>query len=472
MRRLPVLALATITALLVVLPAASQTAAQTAALDWRRIGRETLETLQDYLQVDTINPPGNEIRGARFFAERFEAAGIPFEVFESEPGRGNIVARLAGDGSRGGHVVLLNHMDVVPADPRYWSVEPLSGVIRDGRIYGRGVTDMKADAAVQLAAMLALHRAGVPLGRDVMFLGTAAEETGGFEGAGYIVEKRRDLIDGVEFALTEGGSTFRAEGRMVHNIETTQKTPLWLRLKATGVAGHGSRPIADSAANRLVRALDRVRTFRSQMRLVPPVAEALRSSAALETDPGRAAALLAVERSIGDPAFLASIDQRFGPLLRNTISITALTGSNKTNVISPEATAELDCRLLPGENPDLFIATLREVIDDDDVEIETILRFQPSASPRDTALWRAIEEAAREHDANALVVPTVLGGFTDSHFFREAGIVAYGWSPIVGRTGDGPAHGNDERLSVEAVIEAPRMLYDMLVLLAARRPTN
>jgi acetylornithine deacetylase/succinyl-diaminopimelate desuccinylase-like protein len=437
--------------------------------DWDAIGEETVALLQEYLRIDTTNPPGNEILAAEFFAELLAREGIESEVFESFPGRGNLVARLAGDGSRGGHIVLLNHTDVVPASSEYWSVDPYEGAVVNGRMYGRGITDMKADAAVQVMAMIALKRAGVPLGRDIVFMATAGEETGGIEGAGYIVEKRPDLIEGVEYVLTEGGGGQRVGARQVHAIEFTQKTPLWLRLVAEGPAGHGSRAIADSAANRLVRALDRIRTYRTSIRLVPPVAEVIRAGAALEFDPARRALALNIEENFDRPEVLDALEAGMGNLLRDTIAITMMTGSTKTNVISPIAMAELDCRLLPGQDADLFIATLRDVIDDPEILIETILRFESSESPRDTTMWRAIEEAVRLRDPEAAVLPAVIAGFTDSHYFREQGIVAYGWSPVVQDGGDGPAHGVDERLRVDAVRNAPRLLYDVLTLAAARR---
>ncbi|MFW6198765.1 MAG: M20/M25/M40 family metallo-hydrolase, partial [Acidobacteriota bacterium] len=385
--------------LVAVAPAAS--AQETGRLDWGAIGDRGIELLREYIRIDTVNPPGNEIRGAEFFARELEAAGVEHEVLESQPGRGNIVARLRGDGSRGGAVVLLNHMDVVPADPAHWSVDPFAGTIRDGRLYGRGVADMKADAVVQLMTVLALHRADIPLGRDVVFMATAGEETGGFAGAAYIVEERPELIADVEFVLTEGGGGRDLGGRTVHLVETTQKMPLWLRLTASGPAGHGSTPLPHSAVDRLVRALDRIRTYRAGVRLVPPVADAIRATARLSPDPEWSRRLQRVEDNIGDPEFLEELQAQFGVLLRNTISITGLAGSPRTNVIPPVASAELDCRLLPGEDPELFIATLREVIDDPSVEIETILRFEAQSSPRDTALWRAIEEAAVRREPEA-----------------------------------------------------------------------
>lgn len=441
-------------------------------VNWDAVGDEVVRVLRDYINVDTINPPGNESRAAQFLAEALDAEGIDYEILESSPGRGNLVARLKGDGSRGGHLVLLHHTDVVPADESYWSVAPLSGVEVNGRIYGRGAADMKGYGAVQLATFLALHRQGVTLGRDVMLMATAGEETGGAAGVGYLVRARPDLLAGVEFVLTEGGTLRDAGGRRVHFVETAQKAPLWLRLTATGAAGHGAQAIDASATNRLIRALDRIRTYRPEIKLVPAVAQAIEASAAFASDPEQAASLRDIERNIGNPLVLDRLEASYGPLLRNTIAITVLSGSSKTNVISSEAYAELDCRLLPGENPDLFIATLRDVIEDPEIRVDTLLRFSAPSSPRDTALWRAIEEAARRRDPRAVVVPSVQAGFTDSHWFRERGIVSYGWTPILTRPGDAQAHGVDENVAVDALRAAPRLLYEVVELLARANPTG
>ena len=441
-------------------------------IDWQGIGEEAVSLLRRYLRVDTVNPPGNESRAAEFFARLFEAEGIPYELWEAVPGRANLIARLRGDGSRGGAIVLLNHTDVVPADPAQWRADPFGAEILDGRLYGRGVTDMKAYGIVQFLALAVLHRARVPLGRDVIFMATAGEETGGHEGAGAIVAQRPDLLRDIQYVLTEGGATQRIGARTVHFVEVTQKTPLWLRLRARGVAGHGSTAIADSAANRLIAALERVRVWQPQLRLVPPVAEALRAAAEVVADPELAEAMRRIDEAVHERSLLERLRQHYGNLLRSTVAITVLRGSSKTNVISAEAVAELDCRLLPGEDADLFLATLRDVIADPSIEIETFLRFEPAESSRDTPLWRAIEEAARLQDPDAAVVPTVLAGFTDSHYFRERGITAYGWSPLVTDADDGPAHGVDERLSVAAVRAAPRLLFDVVTLLSGPRPVT
>lgn len=441
-------------------------------LDWAAIEGEAVRLLQEYLRIETINPPGDELPGARFLARRLEAAGIEHEIFESRPGRANLYARLRGDGSRGGGVVLLHHIDVVPAEAEHWSVDPFGGVIRDGLIYGRGARDMKGYGVVQLVTFLALRRAGVPLARDVVLLATAGEESGGIEGAGHVVSQRRDLMRDVEFLLTEGGGGMELGGRVVHLVETTQKTPVWLRLRVTGPSGHGSSPSSDAATHRLVRALERIRNYRGEIRVVPPVAEALRAQARLIGEPDLSRAVSDLIAGRAGPEVIGALPPDYGPLLRNTISITVMQGSSKINVIPPVATAELDCRLLPGESPDLFIATLRDVIDDPRVQIEEVLAFEPTESPSDTALWRAIEGAVRASDGRAAVAPTVLAGFTDAHYFRRMGIVAYGWAPFVHSGDEGPVHGTDESILVSNVRRGPRLLYDVLWRLAGPRRTE
>lgn len=437
--------------------------------DDAELGLQAVEVLQSYLRIDTSNPPGNEAPAAAFLARHLEEAGIPYEVFESAPGRANLYARLKGDGSRGGAVILLHHMDVVPVDALSWSVDPFSGVVLNEFIYGRGALDSKAYGAVQLVTFIALHEAGIPLGRDIILLATADEETGGGLGAGYVVKHRPELLEGAEFVLTEGGGASAVGGRQVHFVEVTQKAPLWLRLRVTGPSGHAARPLRDSAVNRLVRALERIRIYRGEIKLVPAMAEALRARASYLVDPAVAEAFRNIETSIGDPAFLAALIDEMEPLLRNTISITVLNGAPGTNIISTEASADLDCRLLPGEDPRRFIATLTDVIDDPGIEIEPLLMIDAAESRPGTPLWRALEATARAQDSDAILVPNVIPGFTDSHFFRELGLVAYGWTPFVISPREGPAHGADERMLVANVERGPAILQDLLVRLAARR---
>ena len=228
-------------------------------MDWGKIGDETVELLRGYLRVNTTNPPGNETAGARFLAQVLDGDGIASETAESAPGRGNLVARLKGDGSLGG-IVLHHHIDVVYADERYWTVDPFGGVLRDGYVYGRGALDMKSTGILQLAAVLAIKRSRVSLTRDLIFLGTADEEVGSRFGAQWVADQRRVWLKDAEYALSELGVIEAAHGRSAPfgSIVISEKTGLALRLTARSDPGHGSMPWPDTAPHRLIRALTRL----------------------------------------------------------------------------------------------------------------------------------------------------------------------------------------------------------------------
>jgi acetylornithine deacetylase/succinyl-diaminopimelate desuccinylase-like protein len=439
-------------------------------VDVARLQNDAVEWLRDYIRVNTINPPGNEIAGARFLGSILDAEGIGYEVIESSPGRGNIVARLEGGDQPA--LVLLHHIDVVPADERYWSVDPLSGELRDGMIYGRGALDTKTGGILQLAGFLALHRTGVPLDRDVLYIATADEEAGGFAGAGWLVENRPDLFDGVGFLLNEGAGGQEIAGRVQFGIEVTQKVPWWLRLTASGEPGHGSRPRASSAVTELVEALDRLRRHEFEPRVIPSVAAMFRGIAGAAPPPwnDRFPDIATAIRQSGVLAELQQFDPGLHALTRNTCSITRLMGSDKINVVPPEVSAEIDCRLLPDQDPDAFLAALGEVLGPE-IEVETLMGFSPAISPVENPLYQTLEAVSQKHFPGAPIVPSVLGGFTDSHFFRDLGIASYGYHPVVIPLEDmGGVHGNDERISEENVRRGVVMMVEILGRFAATRP--
>src|SRR5262249_37351196 len=225
-------------------------------IEWSALGDETVDVLRRYLMIDTTNPPGRESEGARFLAAILGRDGVSSEVVESAPGRGNLMARLSGDGSLPG-IVLHHHVDVVYADRRYWSVDPFGGVVRDGHLYGRGALDMKSTGIFQLMAMLALKRARVPLKRDLVLLATADEEVGSQYGALWIAAHRRDWLAGAEYALSELGwiETRADHSAPIGSIIVSEKTAVPIRLTARSEPGHGSMPWPDTAPHRLVRAV-------------------------------------------------------------------------------------------------------------------------------------------------------------------------------------------------------------------------
>ena len=440
-------------------------------IDWTALGDETLELLRRYLMIDTTNPPGNEADGARFLAEVLAAHDLPSEIAESAPGRANLVCRLAGDGSLGG-IVLHHHVDVVYADRRYWSVDPFGGVIRDGYLYGRGALDMKSTGILQLGALLALKRARVPLKRDLIFLATADEEAGSAYGARFVADKRRHWLAGAEYALSElaGIEHDRGQRAPLAVIVISEKTGLPLKLTSRGEPGHGSMPWPDTAPHRLVRALGRVLAAERPPRVLPETQEYFRRVAEV-LPPGEAEGYHDLERSLRDPAFRARFlaDRYRAAMVRTTFAVNMLRGSEKLNVIPPEAVAEIDCRMLAGDDPQEILAWVRGVIADDHVEVTTVREPKlPNLSPPDTELYKALADSLRRRAPGAVVAPGILVAFTDNWVFRTLGLHAYGWSPfLLDEDGFRRIHGNDERISLDNVRGGVRAYTEMLLAVAA-----
>jgi acetylornithine deacetylase/succinyl-diaminopimelate desuccinylase-like protein len=459
---------------LLILSVAASTASSPArasnGVNWDEVQREALELFIQYLKVDTTNPPGNETRAAQFFANICKREGIEHQIFEPFPGRGTIWARVRGDGSKR-PIILLNHTDVVPHNREFWSVDAFSGATKDNFIYGRGAMDMKSLGMAQFVTLLTLKRARVPLKRDVIFLATADEEAGGLKGAGWFAKNHPELLGKAEVLFNEGGNNIvDSNGRvMAIGVGPAEKTPAWLRLTATGEAGHGSVPRPDSSVNRLLRALNRLLDYNPQIQLTPVVEQAFRSMAPLMAQP-QAAKYANLREAIKDPDFLRQLesDPMAKAIIRNTISITMLEGSNKINIIPPVARAEIDTRVVPGEKLERWIAELRGVIKDDTIKIEPILAFEANASPIDSELVKAVAAIAKQRYPEAIITHPVLAGFTDSHYFRELGVMSYGFSPFVAspRELGGGYHGNDERIGKKAYVEGVRFFYEVVERLA------
>jgi len=432
-----------------------------------QLADDAVAQLQEYLRINTVNPPGNESAGVAFLGRLLEAEGIAYETVESAPGRGNLWARL--DGGPEPALILLHHIDTVSADARYWSVDPFAAEIREGTLYGRGALDTKALGIMHLQAFIALHRERKPLRRPVIFMATADEEAGGAYGAGWLVENRPELFQNVGMLLNEGGSGKTLGGREVVEIEVTQKVPLWLRVIARDEPGHGSMPRVTSSVGRLIAALEKLRSEPFEPRLIPavetylrgrgnagigPFADALRDPAAAVRQEGF------MERLQGQDPFLAG-------LVRNACSITRLEGSDKINVVPPQASAEIDCRLLPDQDIDAFIAELHARFNDPAIEIERIMAFSPAISSTETEAYQVLYELTQQQFPDALVLPTMQTGFTDSHFFRDLGIPSYGYAPFLIPAGDeSGVHGNNERIAVDSVRSGTQLMVEIVRTLA------
>lgn len=429
-----------------------------AAFDAASVTDEVVCLLQRYVQIDTTNPPGSELAAARFLAEVLHRDGIEAQIIESAPGRANLVARLPGaERADGGAIALMHHMDVVPATESEWSVPPLSATLRDGHVWGRGSLDNKGAGVVQLVAMLMLKRLGVVPPRDVVLLAVADEEAGGGVGARFVVEQHPELLQGVGYVLNEGGAIVdMGEGRAVFSVELAQKAPLWLRVTAEGPSGHGASPSPEAATHVLTRALGRALAHEFPIKVLPEVQAAF-ANRARGMPHARRERFTSLARSLKDPAFAREFlaDPRQAALVRNTLSITQLAGSDKENVLAPRATAVLDLRLLPGEDPAAVIDTLTKVMAEPALKIEPLLSWKAHASPRETPLFAAIEALAAQRHAGVPVTTSVIGGFTDCNALRARGIVCYGFIPMRLQGSElSRIHGKDERVSVAALAAA------------------
>jgi acetylornithine deacetylase/succinyl-diaminopimelate desuccinylase-like protein len=430
--------------------------------------------MQEYLRIDTTNPPGHEMRAVEFYKKILDQEGIENRVFEYAPGRGDLWARIphtvSGEVKR--PIILLNHMDVVTSDPTHWSVPPFSGEIKNGYIYGRGAQDMKDEGLAQLVVMIMLKREKIALDRDVIFLAVSDEEV--FDtGTDWFIAHQRDLLEDAEFLINEGGENLLENGKVKYvGVDVGEKTTYWLHVVAHGRPGHGSRPNPDSAPDRLVRALDRIQAYHTPMRVLPVVAEFLRDMAPYES-PERAAWYRDVRKAIEDQKFQeeAERDESLNFLLRDTISLTMLGGSEQTNVIPAEAWANLDVRILPGGDPQAVLEGVRRVVNDPNVTIEPMdPNFRvANYSGTDTVLFAAMREVSGKYFPATPVVPHITSGYTENQCYRPLGIASYGFNPYTATDEEGNTeHGNDERIRVEEVRRGPRILFDVVAAVAGK----
>ncbi len=425
---------------------------------------ETVSWLREYLQIDTTNPPGNEREAAEFLAGILEREGIDSRVLSSPLARSSLYARLeattdgAGDDDDGA-LVLMHHIDVVAASDA-WRVEPFSGRRLEDKVWGRGALDVKGLGIAHLAAMLDLVRAGGPRRHDVIFLAVADEEAGGGQGARWLLDAHPQLFDGVEGVLNEGGSNRVLSDRLIWwGVEVTQKRPLWLRVTAEGRGGHASGLHPRSATHRLVAGLARLIARPPHFRVTEAALMYLGTLARLEG--GRTEELY---RRIEAGGEMPSLQMAPGlPIyFLDTIQVTELDNGRGSNVVSPLATASVDIRLLPDTDGAAFLAEVRELLGDE-LEVEVILDAPVvPASPRDHPLYRALEEIL---GVRAQVVPTFIPGTTDSRFFRQRGIPAYGFSPFAINARDSRGvHADNEAVPVDAFLRGVETMSRILRL--------
>ena len=460
---------------LVFLLSALRAAGQTAP-DFRQARDEAVRTLQALIRIDTSNPPGNETRLAEHLKAILDREGIASEIVALEPARGNLIARIKGNG-RKKPVLLTGHTDVVGVERDKWTVDPFEGGIQDGYVYGRGARDNKGGLAAMLEVFLLIHRQKLALDRDIIFLAVAGEEGTPQVGMDYVVERHWPKVES-EFALNEGGSIPVRDGKVEYvAVGTAQKALARARLVARGVSGHGSVPRMDNPIGRLAAAVAKLTEYQPPMRLnettrafferlatISPPEEAFLFTH-LE-DPGVGSLVEETLRRSSNRAYVT-----YNSMLRTSITPTIIQGGFRNNVIPAEAEATLDIRALPDENLDAFFAELRRVIDDPAVEVIPLPRYRPIAppAPLDSEMFRALERAQSVVFPGAITIPEMGTGSNDSSQLLAKGVQAYGvGAPGTAEDAEG-SHGNNERISVEGLGQFVEFVYRAVVEVAAAR---
>jgi acetylornithine deacetylase/succinyl-diaminopimelate desuccinylase-like protein len=420
--------------------------------------REAEDALVAYLKIDTTNPPGNETAGAVYLRDLLTKEGIPARLVGDDPKRQGVYARLAS-GTSGKALLLLTHIDVVPADPAAWRNPPFGGVREGGYIWGRGALDIKSLTVAHLMSLIDLKRRGARLSRDVVFLAVPDEELGGMNGTKALLDKHPELFANVGFVINEGGANEIALDRVVFwGVEVQQKVPLWLRVTSDGDGGHGAAPPDDGGATaKLVRALTAVQSLETPYRLDPSVARITAAAAAARND-GRAAKLRQLREPL-DERVIRDLPRGYRSLLRDTIAVTQISAGGSVNVIPTRATAGIDIRLLPSSPPGPMLTRVQEAVGTNG-RVEVVLASQPlPESPANGALWDTVARAMRDASPGSTVGPMVTAGTTDSRFLRARGIAAYGVMPFKVNYYDAEGvHANDERIRARFFAEGVRLM--------------
>lgn len=417
---------------------------------------EVVELCRDLIRFDTSNygddsGPG-ERKAAEHVAALLDEVGIESRLYESEPGRTSLVAQWGG--SEGDGLLLHGHLDVVPAAAEDWRVDPFSGEVEDGYLWGRGAVDMKDFDAMLLATVRQRQREGRVPSRPITLCFTADEEAGGHRGAQVLVEEHADEFEGVTEAVGEvGGFSVTVRDQRVYLVEAAEKGMAWMKLTARGTAGHGSMINRDNAVSRLTAAVARLGAYDWPVRLTPTMQVLLATIgdlAGTEATPENAADLV---QEFGGAA------RMLGAVISNTANPTQLQAGYKVNVVPTEATAHVDGRFLPGYE-DEFFDTVRELLGDG-IDLEFLSHQHPWETPYDGALVDAMHRSLLAEDPGAVVAPYLMSGGTDAKHFRKLGMRSYGFAPLrLPADLDFTAlfHGVDERVPTDALEFGVRVL--------------
>jgi acetylornithine deacetylase/succinyl-diaminopimelate desuccinylase-like protein len=428
---------------------------------------------KELVEINTTDTPAGDVtKAADAMAARFRAAGFPesdIHVFGPDPRKHNLVVRYHGTGAKR-PMLLLAHLDVVEAKREDWSFDPFTFLEKDGWFYGRGTSDDKAMAAQFVANVLRLKEEGFRPDRDLILALTADEEGGNFNGVDWLVKNHKDLID-ADFAINEGGGGNMRRGKYLTNeVQASEKVFQNFRLEVTNAGGHSSLPVKDNAIYHLSEGLARLAKFDFPVQLNEVTRAYFDRSAAVESDPKVAADMRAVARATPDLAAAARLSAQlpyWNSMMRTTCVATMLSGGHATNALPQLATANVNCRILPGVSPGSVRDTLAEVLADPKIKVSFVGDANPSKpSPLRPDVMSVVESLTKEMFPTAIVVPVMSTGATDGLFLRNGEIPTYGVDGTFGDIDDVRAHGRDERVGVKQFFEGLEFQYRLIKAVA------
>jgi acetylornithine deacetylase/succinyl-diaminopimelate desuccinylase-like protein len=431
------------------------------------------EIYKQLIEINTTDSVGSVTKAADAVAERLKAAGFAagdVQVIGPDARKHNLVARYRGTGARK-PLLLLAHLDVVEAKREDWSVDPFTFLEKDGFFYGRGTSDDKAMASQLTANLIRMKQEGFKPDRDLILALTADEEGGKFNGVEWLVKNHRDLID-AELALNEGGSGQMKNGKyLINEVGASEKVYQDFRLESRNPGGHSSRPVRDNAIYHVADGLARLEKFDFPANLNEVTRTYFDRMAAFQSDPKVAADMHAVAKQPADPqavARLSAASPYYNALIRTTCVATMLSGGHATNALPQTTTANVNCRILPGEAPQSIKQKLIEVLADKKIDVAFVDEAKPSPpSPLTPAIMKPVEAITKAMWPGVVVVPTMGTGATDGLYLRNAGIPTYGLEGIFYEVDDNRAHGKDERVGVKQYFEGLEFQYRLIKALAA-----
>lgn len=417
------------------------------------------DILADMIRIQTVNPPGGETEVARYLKRLFDEYQIPNEIIESSPGRSSFLAYL-GEGER--RLLYTAHTDVVPAGEG-WSFAPFSGEIKDGFVHGRGTMDCKGLVAAEAYAVIHLAL-NMKLGGKLIFVASADEESGGTLGWKYLVENVKDKIM-ADFAIGEGtGQAMRIGGKTCHFVDTGEKGVAWAKLRAKGFSSHGSLPtLGDNAIVKMAEAIRALARYQPKITLIPEVKRLIHAVAELEGFDGEVSEenVDQVIQRLGNKHLAGHMSS----VTRMTVSPDVVHGGLKINTVPDTCEAEVDIRILPGQDKEYIVRELGQLIGDVDMEISNY--NVASFSSSDSEHYRLISDALKEVMGDVLVLPYFCPAFTDVRYLRGVGIPSYGIGTLARNldpTMLQSIHNFDERLDIESL----RLTSDFLIKLASK----